>query len=398
MRLKISFIFLLLTGCFATLLSQPLQRVKPEEVDLNPLKLKSADDAIYASIRKGQIPGAVLAVVRHGKLAYLKAYGYKQTFPSREPMSENTIFDLASLTKPLATAISAMILVERGQLDLNDSVSKYIPDYKNWTYPSGVTQSIKIKDLMTHTSGLPAYAPYARLRVSLGSPNPEGFMKYISSVNRLYAPETKFTYSCLNFITLQHVIEGITKQSLRDFAKQNIYDVLGMKYTDFKPSGALLQWVAPTERTKEGILLRGVVQDPLARWMNDGISGNAGLFSNASDIAILIAALQNGGAWNAQRILTEESVKKMRTVPQELSKFGRALGWDVASVYASIKGDFLSPNTYLHTGYTGTSVVIDPDNDLSIILLTNRIHPTDKGSVKQLRIAVSNAVASALIR
>lgn len=398
MRFKTSFIFLLLTSCLTTLFAQPLQRVKPEEVNLNSLKLKSADSAIYAAIRKGQIPGAVLAVVRHGKLAYLKAYGYKQTFPSRKPMTENTIFDLASLTKPLATAISAMILVERGQLDLNDSVSKYIPDYRNWTYPSGVTRSIKIKDLMTHTSGLPAYAPYERLRVSLGSPNPEGFMKYISGVNRLYAPETDFTYSCLNFITLQHVIERITKQSLRDFTQQNIYDVLGMKYTDFKPSEELLPWVAPTERTKEGVLLRGVVQDPLARWMNDGISGNAGLFSNASDIAILVAALQNGGVWNDQRILTEESVKKMRTVPQELSGFGRALGWDVASVYASIKGDFLSPNTYSHTGYTGTSVVIDPDNDLSIILLTNRVHPTDKGSVKQLRTSVSNAVASALIR
>lgn len=267
MRFKTSFIFLLLTSCLTTLFAQPLQRVKPEEVNLNSLKLKSADSAIYAAIRKGQIPGAVLAVVRHGKLAYLKAYGYKQTFPSRKPMTENTIFDLASLTKPLATAISAMILVERGQLDLNDSVSKYIPDYRNWTYPSGVTRSIKIKDLMTHTSGLPAYAPYERLRVSLGSPNPEGFMKYISGVNRLYAPETDFTYSCLNFITLQHVIERITKQSLRDFTQQNIYDVLGMKYTDFKPSEELLPWVAPTERTKEGVLLRGVVQDPLARWM-----------------------------------------------------------------------------------------------------------------------------------
>jgi len=182
---------------------------------------------------------------------------------------------------------------------------------------------------------------------------------------------------------------------LRDFAKQNIFDVLGMTHTDFNPTGDLLTDCAPTSKIKDGVLT-GIVHDPLARDFNAGISGNAGLFSNAEDIAILAATLQNGGEWHGKSILSPSAVKLMRSIPDSLKTFGRTLGWDMSSNYSSCKGNLLSPNAYCHTGYTGTSIVIDPDNDISIILLTNRVHPVDKGSVVKLRAAVANAVATSI--
>jgi len=256
--------------------------------------------------------------------------------------------------------------------------------------------NIRIVNLLTHTSGIPSYAPETTIKKRYGTSNPIGFMNYIDSCKRDFEPGKSMEYSCLNFITLQHIIEKISGKSLRDFAKENIYDVLGMHHTDFNPGNEMLANCAPTSKLKNGSVLQGIVHDPLARQFNCGISGNAGLFSNASDIAILVAALQNGGEWNGHRILHPITVNQMRTVPDSLKAFGRTLGWDLSSRYSSCKGDSLSPNTYCHTGYTGTSIVIDPDNDISIILLTNRVHPFDKGSVVKLRAMVSNAVAASI--
>ena len=374
--------------------AQHLEKTTPEAVGLDAQRLKNADQVIQLAIDKKEIPGAVLAVVRKGKMAYLKAYGNKQVFPTVEPMDVNTVFDLASCTKPLATAISAMILTERGSLRLQDNVNRYIPGFLPALNPAMKT-NIRVINLMTHTSGLPAYAPETALKKRYGSPNPAGFMNYIDSCKRDFEPGNKMEYSCLNFITLQHVIENVSGESLRDFAKQNIFDVLGMSHTDFNPTGETLERCAPTSKLK-GVMLKGVVHDPLARDLNGGVSGNAGLFSDANDIAVLVAALQNGGEWKGKRILSPSSVKAMRTLPDSLRKFGRTPGWDMSSVYATCKGDSLSPDTYCHTGYTGTSIVIDPDNDLSIILLTNRVHPVDKGSVVKLRAAVANAVAASM--
>jgi CubicO group peptidase (beta-lactamase class C family) len=373
-----------------TTTAQILEKVIPEEVALNSFKLKSADSLIQSAISKQEIPGAVLAVVRHGKMAYLKAYGHKQVYPTKQPMDVNTVFDLASCTKPLATAISAMILYDRGLLRLEDNVNIYVPAF---TY---LNKEIRVVNLLTHTSGLPSYAPETLIRRRYGLHNPNGFMQYIDSCKRIFEPGNKMEYSCLNFITLQHVIENISGKSLRDFAKENIYDILGMYYTDFKPTGTMLEMCAPTSKLKNGTVLKGIVHDPLAREFNGGISGNAGLFSNANDIAILVAMLQNDGEWNGQRILNSTTVKLMRSVPDSLKNAGRTLGWDMSSTYSSCKGDSLSANTYCHTGYTGTSVVIDPDNDIAVILLTNRVHPIDKGSVVKLRKLVANAIAAAM--
>jgi len=392
---KVLFTLILASCIFDISIAQPLPKATPEEVGLDSHKLQIADSAIQAAINKKSIPGAVLAVVRNGKMAYLKAYGNKQVYPTVVPMDVNTVFDMASCTKPMATALSAMILYERNQLHLQDDVNIYIPGFIYMIEPNRKT-NIKIVNLLTHTSGLPSYAPETLIKRRYGSNNPSGFMQYIDSCKRDFEPGTGMEYSCLNFITLQHVIENVSGKSLRDFAKENIFDVLGMKHTDFNPSGEMLDCCAPTSKLQNGSVMKGIVHDPLARMFNGGVSGNAGLFSDANDIGILVAALQNGGEWNGNRILHPMTIKEMRSMPDSLKAYGRTLGWDMSSHYSSCKGDSLSSNTYCHTGYTGTSIVIDPDNDISIILLTNRVHPYDKGSVVGLRKTVANAVAAAI--
>jgi CubicO group peptidase (beta-lactamase class C family) len=377
--------------------AQPLQRVAPEAVGLDASRLANADAAIMKAIQEKDIPGAVLAVVRHGKMAYLKAYGNKQIYPTTVAMTTNTVFDMASCSKCMSTAICAMILIERGQLRLLDRVGVYIPGFEDWKDAKGEKQSIRIVDLMTHTSGLPPYAPVDSLKKKYGAPNRDGVIDYISHCKRDFRPETDFQYSCLNFITLQRVIETISGMNLREFAKKNVFDVLGMTHTDYCPNAELKKLCAPATKQPDGSVLQGIVHDPLARVMNGGISGNAGVFSSADDIAVLAAALQNGGQWNGHRILSPMGVKAMRTVPRCVSTLGRALGWDVFSDYASNIGDIFGPNTYGHTGYTGTSIVIDPDSDTSVILLTNRVHPDDGGACVRLRSLVANAVAAAVI-
>ena len=409
-------IILFLFSLQAITMAQSLQRVAPEQVGMDSRKLMYADEAIEEAIANKEIPGAVLAVVRNGKMAYLKAYGNKRIYPNTEPMTANTIFDMASCSKSMSTAICTMILAERGKIRLLDPVSRYIPGFKDWESEDGKDKKvIRITDLLTHSSGLPPYAPAAELEKIYGSPNPTGLMEYIAGCKRDFKPQTDFQYSCLNFITLQHIIEAVSGQSLRDFARENIFNVLGMNHTDYLPcqrdkNG---QWVntansqlstldfqltrvAPTEKQPNGQVLCGQVHDPLARILNGGISGNAGVFSCAEDIAILCAALQNGGEWNGRRILSPQGVKTMRTVPRSTAALGRSLGWDVFTAYASNSGDFFSPNTYGHTGYTGTSIVIDPDNDTSVILLINAVHPEDGHSVVRLRSLVANVVASSL--
>ena len=389
----------------------------PEEVGMSLARLRAADEVILRAISDNKTPGAVLAVVRHGKLAYLKAYGNRQTYPTTQPMTTQTVFDMASCTKPMATAISAMLLVERGQLRLSDPVSMYLPGFKNWYGEGKDSVTIRVEDLLTHTSGLPAYAPVKTLAEADGKPNPAKLMTYIAGCKREFKPRADMQYSCLNYITLQNIIERITGQSLRTFAANNIFIPLGMKHTDFLPctsdkSGKLVntsqpRWVAngeqasltpiaPTEKQPNGTVKQGQVHDPLACTLNGGVSGNAGLFSSAEDVATLCAMLQNGGMWGGKRILSPLTVKAMRSVPQDFNSFGRSLGWDVSSAYASNQGDLLSPETYGHTGYTGTSIVIDPVNDLSIVLLCNSVHPVDASNVVRLRAQVANAVAASI--
>ena len=402
-----------------SVVAQPLQRVAPEQVGMDSRRLMYADEVIEAAIANKDIPGAVLAIVRDGKMAYLKAYGNKRVYPNAEPMTTGTVFDMASCSKTMSTAVCTMILVERGKIRLSDAVSVYLPGFQNWVSEDGKDKkTIRVSDLLTHTSGLPSYGPTAELEKQYGSPNAEGLMEYIKTCKRQFKPQTDYSYSCLNFITLQNIIEKVSGQTLREFARENLFDVLGMDYTDYLPTirdkkgnwintvdanwASLVEgdWhdvIAPTEKQTNGQVLCGQVHDPLARIMNGGISGNAGIFSRAEDIAILCAALQNGGEWNGRRILSPQTVKAMRTVPRgDVAQFGRTLGWDNSSGYASNQGDLFGWNTYGHTGYTGTSIIMDPDNNTSVILLINSVHPEDGHSVVRLRSLVANAVAGSI--
>lgn len=396
-------------------MAQHLKQVSPEKVGMDPQKLLKADSIIEEAIRQGDIPGAVLAVVRHDKMAYLKAYGNRQVWPVVRPMTTNTVFDMASCSKAMSTAISALILCEEGKFRMLDAVNRYVPGFENWKDATGETTTIRIHHLMTHTSGLPAYySPDPN-----ATPNPDACIEHIAHMKRGFEPGQGFRYSCLNFITLQRIIETLSGMSLRDFSRKHIFEPLGMNHTDYipcapdgngvwhntdKPCWAALMpkgedWrsiVAPTTKQGADSVLCGMVHDPLARIMNGGISGNAGLFSSAEDIAVLCAMLQNDGTWNGKRIMSKQTARLLRTVPRFAERFGRTYGWDNYSDYASCNGDLFSRQTYCHTGFTGTGIVIDPELDCSVILLTNSVHPDEGGSTVRLRSVVSNAVAASI--
>lgn len=378
--------------------AQPLEKSTPAAAGMDAARLSNVDAIIMNSIEKGEVPGAVLAVVRDNKMVYLKSYGNKAVYPKVEKMDVNTMFDLASVSKSVGTAISIMQLVEQGKLRLTDNVAMYISGFKGYESPEGGKPiDIRIIDLLTHSSGLPPYAPTADLVKKYGAPSPEGLMEYIATCKRDFKPTTKFQYSCLNFITLQNVLQNITGIKLADYAQKNIFDVLGMNHTMYNPKPEFYGMIAPTEKQEDGSVILGKVHDPLARILNDGNSGNAGVFSNAQDMAVLAAALMNGGEYNGKRILGALTVETMTRVPEGFEKLGRSLGWDNYSPYASNNGNLFDPiKTYGHTGYTGTSIIIDPVSKVAVILLANRVHPLDKHSVVRLRALVANAVAGAV--
>lgn len=387
---------LLLLFLGSSLLQAGLPRVSPENAGLNPRALEHADRAIERAVTEKTIPGAVLAVVYKQKLVWLKAYGHRQTEPRLLPMRTNTLFDLASLTKPLATGTTVMQLIEQGRLRLADKVSDFLPGFKSWQDSSGHTRPIRIIHLLTHCSGLPAYAHPSLLKKLYGQVDRATLEKHIDTVERLYEPGREFKYSGLNMISLQRIIEQISGEKLADYTRERIFRPLNMHDTAFRLTPEQIERCAPTEILADGTLLKGVVHDPMAREAMNGLSSNAGLFSTAEDLAVYAAMLLNKGRAGKSAILSPRAVWRFTHIPDGYEKIGRALTWDVSSPYASNQGDLLSAETYGHTGYTGTSLVIDPQNNLAIILLTNRVHPRDKGSVVRLRGEVANAVAGAL--
>ena len=373
-----------------TILSAQISHVMPELAGMDSHRLAYADSAILRSIAAGETPGAVLAIVRFGKLAYLKAFGNKQVYPTQLPMTENTVFDMASVSKVISTAISIMILVERGQLQLSDDVSHYIPCFQPWV--DGTTKQkteINLIHLLTHTSGLPAHPSNVELQKLRATPTRDAMIDYISKTQRLWSPGTQFGYSCQNFIILGYIVELISGKSLQEFARENIFEPLGMKHTDYNPTGETLERAAPTDVT-------GIVNDYRARLMG-GVLGNAGVFSDAEDLAILCAMLLNDGELNGKRILSPLTVKVMCSIPEGFETFGRTLGWNISSSSPSHKGDLFSSSMYGHTGSTGTSLAVDTETQTAIILLTNRVH-LKTGDVTHLRDVVANAVAGAICR
>ncbi|MBO4611047.1 MAG: beta-lactamase family protein [Bacteroidales bacterium] len=374
------------------------------------------DSVINKAIEDGNAPGAVLCVVQGDSIVYEKAYGNKRVYPKTEPMTEETVFDLASLSKCVGTTIAAMQLVEQGLLGLDDYVDEYLPGFAPWTDSTGtVSKRITVRQLMTHTSGLAPVANVLELGRRHADNRPEKLRAYIiKELDRRAEPGTGLMYSCPNFITLQYIIESLTGERLCDYAQTHIFDALGLQHTCYFPTNrripkATLATIAPTEviwrrttdpqqfgrPTRWRKALLGQVHDPTARRFNCGNSGNAGVFSNAEDLAVICAAIMNGGEYRGRRILRPETVELMCT--EQEGAFGRALGWDASSGAAWIEGEtFAADHTVCHTGYTGTSIVIDLDRKIAVILLANRVHPADEGGLGRTRAAVSQIVAESL--
>lgn len=396
-----------------------LKQDYPERHGMNPEKLAQVDRVINEAITAKEIPGAVVSVVRGNDIVYLKAYGNKSVVPTVEPMTTETLFDLASVSKCVGTTLAFMQLIENGYVRLTDNVDRYIPDFKPWTDPeSGETVDITVRDLLSHSSGLTPYINADTFVKEYGGNNPEKMEWYIATkVKRNFRPGTDFMYSCLNFVTLQRILERVTGEKLYEYAQKHVFDVLGLTHTCYFPliytpaasnSAELAGLCAPTEVQADGKPLVAQVHDPMARRIMGGNSGNAGVFSNAEDLSVICAAIMNGGclvdkkgnSLESTRILSPATVRLMTTIPsQNDPSVGRALGWDKKSSHSGLRGDLFNPETtIMHTGYTGTSIVIDMESKTAVILLTHRVHPQDKGGVGRLRALVANIVAGSIIQ
>lgn len=338
-----------------------------------PSKLQEMHRAIEQAIGKGEIPGGVLWLERTGE-KQVKAFGHRALEPDREAMTVDTIFDAASLTKVVATAPSVMLLVERGDVGLEVPVKEYVEEFTG-----DERERITVRHLLTHTSGLPPGI----------SPNPpwEGYEKAIALACRakpLSPPGTIFRYSDVNFILLGELVRRVSGEGLDRFARTHIFEPLKMKDTGFLPAKELKGRIAPTEKVK-GEVLRGEVHDPTARRMG-GVAGHAGLFLTASDLARFARMFLQGGVLEGKRVLQEDTVRRMTTVQSpDTVPSRRGLGWDIDSPYSGPRGQHFPLGSYGHTGWTGTSIWIDPFSETFLLFLSNRNHPTEEGSVLALR-------------
>jgi CubicO group peptidase (beta-lactamase class C family) len=373
-----------------------LSSAKPEEAGMSSRQLAFLDDIVGAAVARKDFPGAVLLVARKGKVVYRRAFGNSQIVPESRPMTADMIFDLASVTKPVATATSIMLLVERGDIRLWDRVRLYVPEFLTWYGEKGIAgEEARLYNLLTHTSGLPPYTDAKEAAKKLGDPCATAdLVKLIAGIPKELPVGKEFVYSCLNYITLAHIIHKVSGKAIDEFAAENIFKPLGMTRTFYRPPANLIDQCVPTE-VIDGRPLRGIVHDPLAR-LQGGVSGNAGLFSTADDLAVFAQMLLRGGEWNGVRILSPLTVERMTEIYPKVGLSGRGLGWDIDTDYATVRGDLFGPRSYGHSGYTGTSIWIDPETETSVIFLTNRVHPDDKGDIIALRSKVANVVAAAI--
>ncbi|MCB9850350.1 MAG: serine hydrolase [Phycisphaerales bacterium] len=364
-------------------------------------------DAVVPGLLAAEhIPGAVIAIGRRtadGFETWEGSYGYQQIEPKRVPMPVDAIFDMASMTKPIATGTSLMQLIEQGKVNLDDPVSKYLPEFA-----SGDKQHVTIKHLMTHMSGEIPYigAPgQKKIREANGFPCRAAMRQAIRDVDLARAPGEMFSYSCLNAILSAEILEKVSGEPLDQYSAEHVFKPLGMKDTGFNPPRSLAARFVPTTRADHAQsadgFLRGEVHDPMAA-MQDGVSGNAGLFSGVADLERFAEMMLNGGELDGVRILKPDTVKEMTSVqnPGATNAKGvparRGLLWDTYPPDAGATGiDALY--AYGHTGYTGTAIRIYPDAGMFIIALTNRVHPDDTGKVSDFRNTVWHTVGNALL-
>ena len=357
--------------------------------DLQPniQRLHGADKLIEEAIAAGKCPGAVLLVGRGDDVVWRKAYGYRSLEPQKTAMTADTIFDMASLTKPMATAVSILILSDRGKLNIYDKVARHIPEFAQ----SG-KQDITIEQLLLHRGGL-----VPDNDISDYEHGPTEAWRNLYALERKWKPGTYFAYSDVGFIALGKLVEVVSGRTLDQFSQEEIYGPLGMNRTRFKPPQDWHSLCAPTEQ-RNGHWMIGEVHDPRAYALG-GVAGHAGLFSTADDLSRFCRMLLHNGQLDGKRVLRESTVRAM-TEPRRLADGSgcRGLGLDIDTPYSGCRGDrFEAGATFGHTGFTGTSFWVDPIHSCYVILLTNSVHPDGKGNVLKLRHEVATVVAEALL-
>ncbi|MCL2877320.1 MAG: beta-lactamase family protein [Acidobacteria bacterium] len=386
----------------AGLPSSELSEASPEEAGFSSSGLQNIEAAVEASIKDGELPGAVVLAARQGKIAYLKAFGNRAIKPGPEPMTTDTIFDIASMTKVVATTPAIMQLVDNGSLRLGDPVKRYLPKFTG-----GGKDDITVSQLLTHYSGLrPGFDP-SREWFGHAAALEELWKEKVSGT-----PGKSFAYSDLNFIVLAELVRAVSGKALDVYAREHIFLPLGMTETAFQPPADWTARIAPTEMRQnaqqmmKGIkpaeykMLRGEVHD-ITVWKMGGVSGQAGVFSSARDLAIYAQTLLNRGVFynseGGERLLSEASVAAM-TSPQSPPQAAniRGYGWDINSEYSSPLGDLFSGG-FGHTGFTGTSIWIHPPSDSFVIILSNRVHPSGGKNINHLRGVIANIVAASIL-
>jgi uncharacterized protein YbbC (DUF1343 family) len=337
------------------------------------------------AVGSGELPGAVVLIGRGGEVRYLEAFGRRALAPEPAPMTTTTIFDVASLTKPLGTTLAVMSLVERGAISLDAPLKTYLPEFSAPTF-RGVT----IRRLLAHSAGFPAIVPEATL--TGGFPRAA---KAVAQVKLDSVPGAAFQYSDVGFILLGEVVRRASGEPLDAYVKTAFFGPMGLRDTAFRPPASARDRIAPTQRFNEQ-MLQGAVHDPRARVLG-GVAGHAGLFSTAPDLARLCQMLVDGGLLDGRRYLRAETIRTMWTRSEEGNRT-RALGWDVMSGYAAGMGPFFPEGSVGHTGFTGTSVWIDPKSGAYLIILTNRVHPVGGGAayIREFRTRITAAAGAAL--
>lgn len=370
------------------------QGTGPSAGGVDTARLARIDEVVAAAIAEKSLPGAVVLVGRGDSVFFRKAYGNRALAPAIEPMTTDTIFDMASLTKVVATTSAVMMLVEEGRIRLSDPVAKYIPDFGKYG-----KDRVTVRHLLTHMSGL-------RPDVDLEDPW-VGYEAAIALANEevLGAPPgRRFVYSDIGFFLLADIVSKVSGQPFAQFVASRLFEPLGMKDTGFTPAATLRDRIAPTEMcTPYGWpcagpgaeMLRGTVHDPTARRMG-GVAGHAGLFGTADDIARFARMLLRGGELDGVRVLSPLTVARMTSpsTPDDENNV-RGLGWDMDSSYSANRGELLPVGSFGHTGFTGTSLWIDPATQVFVVFMSNRVHPDGKGDVTPLRARVATIAASA---
>ena len=379
----------LLVACFSSELaiSAPpasVPVVDPGSLGFDTTRLALIDELVNEGISQSKMPGAVVVVGRRGGVAFRKAYGFRQAMPQQAPMTIDTVFDLASLTKPIATATSVMVLIQQGKIDVNATVATYLPDFA-----ANGKDKITVRHLLTHVGGL-----IADNSIKDYSGTPDQSIANIMALKPDAEPGQEFTYSDVGFIVLGEIVKKVSGKNVHEFSQEAIYAPLGMSETGYLPADALKARAAVTEQ-REDRWMQGEVHDPRAYALG-GIAGHAGLFSTADDLSRYAVMMLNGGRLGDTEILNPATFQLMTTAV-EVPRGRRALGWDARTGYSSNRGDLMSSQAFGHGGFTGTGIWIDPATDLFVLFLSNRVHPDGKGLVNPLIGRIGTIAGAALL-